>query len=351
MLKILFVVLLAMVLASGQALADEVQKVGTTSVQTLKVPMSVRAIGMGNAYCAAADDIQSVFWNPAGLIYLDRTAAIFTHINMPADIQLNSMAVAHSLGPNGVVGFHLLAMNTDDMPVRTITRPEGTNENFIAYDIVGGVSYARRLTDRFTFGFNLRIINSGLEEEKYTGLLADIGGLYQTALRSLRLGFSVQNFGQDIDYSGTYSDYKDQGRRDRESPQDNDYTAAPPPTIYRLGASGNLFALTGIEKPDNWDGVISFEMNHPNDNREKLNFGLELTFMDMISMRGGHKLSYKNTYGYDEERWTAGLGLKIPLPSGRNVRLDYAYQTFGKIAEAVDGFMASPHRFSLAIKF
>lgn len=352
MTRIIFVVLLAGYFVVGTAgFASEVQKVGTTSVQSLKISSSVRAIGMGDAYCAVADDIQSIFWNPAGLIHIEGTAAIFTHINMPADIQLNSMAVAKNFGRRGVIGLHVLSMTTDDMPVRTITRPQGTNENFIAYDIVGGVSYAQRLTDRFIYGFNLRVINTGLEDVKFTGILADFGTLYETALRSMKLGFSVQNFGPDIDYEGTYPDYLDRGRRARPALDNNDYTGAPPPTIYRIGLSANLFTMTGITAPPDWDGIMAVEMSHPNDNRERFNIGLELTYLDMISLRGGHKVRYKNVLGYDEERWSGGFGLKIPLPGETVFKLDYAYMGFGKISEATDDFMAAPHRFSLGINF
>ena len=346
-----FFVLLVLLFAAGSGLSREVQKVGTTSLSTLKISSSVRAIGMADAYCAAADDIQSAFWNPAGLIHLEGTAAYFSQINMPADIQFNTAAVARNLGRRGVIGLHLLTMNTGDMPVRTIFRPEGTGENFIAYDIIGGVSYAQRLTDRFIFGFNLRVLNTGLGDAKFTGVLADIGTIYETALRSMKIGFSVQNFGPDIDYDGTYNDYLDQGRRGREDPQENNYHSAPPPTIYRLGMSANLFTMIGIKAPSGWDGIISFEMSHPNDNRERINLGLEVGYMDMIFLRGGHKLRYKNQFGYDEERWAGGFGLKIPISNKRSVSLDYAYQGFGRIAEASDEFMSDPHRFSLAINF
>lgn len=344
-------ILLALLIVTGPGLSREVQKVGTSSLQSLKISSSVRAIGMADAYCAMADDIQSTFWNPAGLIYLKGTSAYFSQINMPADVQYNTAAVAKNFGQRGVIGVHLLAMSTDDMPVRTIYRPEGTGEYFVAYDIIGGVSYAMRLTDRFSFGFNFRVLNSGLADATTTSVLGDIGTIYQTNLRSLRIAFSVQNFGPDLKYSGSYFDYLDQGRRDREDPSEEDFNSAPPPTMYRLGLAANLFTMTGMEAPSGWDGFLSFEMSHPNDNRERLNLGVELSFLDMIFLRGGHKLRYKNQFGYDEERWACGFGLKVPLPGEVGINIDYAYQGMGLIAEAADGFMSSPHRFSLSVNF
>ena len=270
---------------------------------------------------------------------------------MPADVQFNTAAAAMNLGRKGVVGIHLLAMNTGDMKVRTLERPEGTGENFIAYDVIGGASWAQRLTDRFIFGVNLRFVASGIEDESYTGVLADMGTLYETNLRSLKLGFSIQNFGPDIKYSGSYLDYLDKGRRARNSAEPNNYNGAPPPTIYRIGLSANFFQLTGIKPLPDIDGTAAIEMSHPNDNRERLNVGLEIWYHRMLAVRGGYKIRIKNSFGYDEERFAGGLGLRVPLPGGQTVMFDYAYLGFGKLAEAADGFMESPHRFSLGVNF
>ncbi|MFC2150614.1 PorV/PorQ family protein [Calditrichota bacterium] len=345
-----FVVLLLILFTAGAATAGEVQKVGTTSMQTLRIASSVRAIGMGETYVSVADGIDAVFWNPAGLIHVEQNAAQFSQINMPAGIQFNTAAYVRNLGRTGVFGVHMLALSTDDMPVRTVAKPEGTGEYFMAYDFVPGVSWAQRLTDRFIFGSNLRLALSGIEDETYTGFLVDFGTLYETHLRSIKLGMSLQNFGPDVDYSGRYLDYQDQGRRARTVPETNDYTGAPPPTIYRIGLSANLFELTGVTAPDGLDGIIATEMSHPNDNRERINFGLELSYVEMIMLRAGYKLRYKNVYGYDEERWTAGFGLNIPV-SNMNFILDYAYNDFGRIAEASEDFIEKPHRFSLSFTF
>ncbi len=47
----------------GQTLS----KSGTTAAQFLKIGVGARAIGMGGAFAATADDITAMYWNPAGL--------------------------------------------------------------------------------------------------------------------------------------------------------------------------------------------------------------------------------------------------------------------------------------------
>jgi hypothetical protein len=338
-------------LSALTAQAREVQKVGSSSLTTLKISTSVRAIGMGDAYVATADEIGSIFWNPAGLIHIEKQSASFSRINMPAEVQFNTAAYVKNLGRMGVFGIHLLAMNTGDMAVRTIEHPEGTGENFVAYDVVGGVSWAQRLTDRFIFGANVRFVVSGLEDESYSGALADIGTLYETNLRTLKLGISVQNFGPDVKYSGEYYDFLDQGRRARAAPQTREFTSAPPPTIYRLGVSANCFELTGMTRPTDIDGIVSFEMSHPNDNRERLNLGMELWYREMLAFRAGYKIRIENSFGYDEQRAAIGFGLKTPITGTLTAVIDYAYMGMGAFSDAADGFGESPHRFSIGVNF
>jgi hypothetical protein len=339
-----------MLSAGGMTQASEVQKVGTTSMPVLRISTNVRSIGMGETSVAVVDDIQSIFWNPAGLIHLKGSSVYLSQINMPADIQFNTLAVAKNFG-NSSFGIHLLSMTTGDMKVTTISHPEGTGENFMCYDVVAGVSWAQRLTDRFTFGLNLRVANSGLDDAKYTGALADLGTLYETSLRTLKVGMAVQNFGPDVKYNGSFFDFRDQGRRNREDPSSNSYSSAPPPTIYRLGLSANFFEMTGIPKHSDFDGLMALEMSHPNDNRERINFGVEFTYLKSLALRAGYKLRYKNVLGYDEERWTGGFGIMLPLPGDVDFIFDYAYMDFGLVADATDSFSGTPHRFSIILNF
>src|SRR5438552_666177 len=52
---------------------------GTTTGELLKVPLSARAIGMGEAYTAAADDSSALAWNPAGRRVIGGGGVGFAH--------------------------------------------------------------------------------------------------------------------------------------------------------------------------------------------------------------------------------------------------------------------------------
>ncbi|MBI3565917.1 MAG: type IX secretion system membrane protein PorP/SprF [Elusimicrobia bacterium] len=76
------------------------------------VGVSARATGLGTAYTAVADDVYSVYYNPAGLATLDRRefgtsyTRLLTGLSDGSNIQNSFLAYAHPLaeGRNGTVG-------------------------------------------------------------------------------------------------------------------------------------------------------------------------------------------------------------------------------------------------------
>ncbi len=321
------------------------EKIGTTSIQVLKIPVGVRGVGMGNAQVSACTDASSVFWNPAGLVYLDRPEgehyeAVLGQINMPADIQLNTFVVARKFGGVSAASLHIINLYTGDMKVRTWDKPEGTGENFNAYDFIIGGSYARRLTDRFSLGGNVRYLRSGLENSTYNGVSIDLGTLYRTGVRSLTLGMAIQNLGPNVTYSGSYLDYRNESKA--EGLLEQNYEDAALPTMFRLGVSANIFEMLEVDPGEKHEATLAIEMNHPNDNRERLNIGGEYVWDKILALRLGGK------FAYDTESFSAGLGLKIPVSGDYRITFDYAYSDYGDITAAVgDDLMMQPHRLAL----
>ena len=68
--------LLAGTLLSSQSYASGP---GTTTGELLKIPVGTRAIGMGEAYTALADDSSALYWNPAGMSLTNQKEVTFEH--------------------------------------------------------------------------------------------------------------------------------------------------------------------------------------------------------------------------------------------------------------------------------
>src|SRR6266480_3118053 len=67
---------------------------GTTTGALLKIPVSARAIGMGEAYTAAADDSAALAWNPAGLSFMQQKEAAFMHSSLIESVHYEHLAFA-----------------------------------------------------------------------------------------------------------------------------------------------------------------------------------------------------------------------------------------------------------------
>jgi hypothetical protein len=341
-------VALAMLIVAAPAPAME--KIGTTSMQVLKIAQGVRGIGMGNALTASATDAEAIWYNPGALTELHGQQLLLAQINMPADVHLNSVALARQWGDYTAVSLHAINLFTNDMKVRTWERPQGTGEYFNAWDLALGVGAARKLTDRFSLGANIRYLHSRLEDETYDGVAVDLGTLYKTGLRSMRLGMAIQNLGPNVKYSGSFLDYRNRVQNGGELISHN-YEGASLPTMFRLGVAFDIYELFGIKKHPDYNAQLAVEMNHPSDNRERLNIGAEGAYRNQLFLRLGGKIAY------DEESVAAGFGLLIPVFDGYRVKFDYAYSYWGKLTKAVsemdgaDQLKGQPHRLSIGLEW
>ncbi|HPT47104.1 MAG TPA: UPF0164 family protein, partial [Candidatus Rifleibacterium sp.] len=55
----------------------------------LKMGVGARALGMGSAFTAVADDSTASFWNPAGLARLEKSEGSFMHADLTMDREYN----------------------------------------------------------------------------------------------------------------------------------------------------------------------------------------------------------------------------------------------------------------------
>lgn len=288
-------------------------KVGTTGAQFLELEVSSRAMGMGGAFTAVANDISAVYYNPAGLTSLYGREAAFTYIAMPADVGYGFGAIGlplESIG--GFLGFSAYALSSGPIVERTYERGEyeGTGRTFAYNDFALGVSYGRYLTDRFSVGFTVKFVRESTHDYSTNGWSADVGTMYDTGFRGFKIGMVITNFGPDLKFI------------------QNSY---PLPINFKFGGSINVI--------DGVDNVLTFsaEGSHPSDNLEKYNSGLEYTYRNMFSLRVGGR------FNYDIGGFTAGGGLKVPLGEDREIRVDYAYQDYGILTEV--------HRFTVSMAF
>ena len=101
-------------------------KVGAAGVQFLKIGVGARANGMAGAYGAMADDLSSIYWNPAGLADVKAIAAEFSYTEWFAGLTHTFAALSMPLGKNFTTAISVISFNSNRIPITTVEHPEGT---------------------------------------------------------------------------------------------------------------------------------------------------------------------------------------------------------------------------------
>jgi len=318
-------------LAQGQA------KVGTAGLQFLKVGVCARAVGMGEAFTAVANDASALFYNPAGLIQMTYPEAGFSYIDYPAGLKfVNLGGIWPTPQINGVIGLQATSLYTDDMVETTPERPYGTGRTFNASDISLGLTYCQRLTQNFSVGASVKYLNERLADVSANGWAVDVGTFYATGWRRINIGMVIQNFGPDMKFV---------------------QTPFPLPINFKFGASMVVWE-SGM-----YNLLVAGEFIHPNDNLEVYVLGAELEVGKLIAFRMGKRMNAWQRDTWDEyqedpqkdpfvefpvlnehgniclDGFSMGLGLRL---SEAGVTCDYAWSGLGTLGPV--------HRFTIGYK-
>ncbi len=314
----------------AQNTGSGVSKVGTTAGTFLEISIGAIATGMGGAYVSRANDATALYWNPAGIANFNGYEADIVHTEWLADTKLDFAAFVLPLGDFGTLGFSYTALTMPDMKVRTVDQPEGTGEYFSAGDLAFGISYSRKLFDRFSIGFTGKYIQEKIWHMSSVAFALDIGTVFRTDLfGGMVIGASISNFGTPMKLQGidtrTYSsvDPSQLGTND-QIPYSIDLDSWSLPLLFRIGVSTNAIN-TGDYR---W--IVAVDALHPSDNYESLNVGTELAYKELLFIRGG----YQSLFLKDGEGGLSfGVGLKFKMLFSDNIiRIDYSYRNFGRLA-------------------
>ncbi len=323
---ILLTVLGAMVVAGlATASAQNLTKTGTTAAPFLKIGVGSRAIGMGGAFTATADDITAIYWNPGGLAKLYSSEATFNHVRWLADVNLDFAAFATHIPEFGTLGAFVSVESMDEMEVRTTAQPEGTGERFTAGAMAIGISYARDLTDQFSIGFNAKYLNEHLWNMSASGVAIDIGTIYRIPiLNEFRLAASISNFGTKMKLEGRDNLKIAQvgGGEGNLINTDIQLDAFELPLLFRVGVAAD------VVKDGEHRVTAAVDAVHPNDNTEYLNTGMEYAWNEIVFVRGGWKSLFERE---TEQHFTAGVGLHYRIVGDFKFMVDYAYQDWGRL--------------------
>ena len=174
---------------------------------------------MGQAYTGVADDVDAIYWNPAGLARIAHPELEGMHMQYFQSIGYEYAAFAYPTETLGTWGMAVTNLHTSDIQARTedTDTPNGT---FSAIDSAYYMSYAYPLTAKLSLGANAKFVRQSINDVNANAYAADGGVMYETGWNDVRLGASIQNVGTHVKF---------------------DQEADPLPLTYRFGASAPLF--------------------------------------------------------------------------------------------------------------
>ena len=330
-----YMILILSVQLSGQT------KVGSTAGAFLTLGVGPRAISMGGAFIATANDASALFWNPAGVSRVGGSGAMFAHTAWFADIKYDWTGAFVDLGGAGTVGLSINYLNYGEIEVTTNKAQEGTGEMFSPNDMAVGLTYAYNITDRFSIGGTIKYVRETIWNSSADALAIDVGTLFLSDFAGVRIGAAITNFGTDMQMSGKDLDVLHDINIGENGNNEQILAALktdefPIPLTFKIGIAMDVFSneLTRLS--------IGADAVHPNDNAESLNLGGEFMFKEMLFLRAGYKSLFLDRTA---EGLTLGFGVNYSFNPALGLQVDYAYQ------KLKNSLLDDTQHFSIGIKF
>ncbi len=276
---------------------------GTSGADFLELGVGSRPLGMGEAFTAATDDINSIYYNPAGLGTLKFPMLQVMHQELILDSRFENVSASFPL-----LGGHMGLSNS------VFWVPP-----FDKIDIDGnktGTVYFYNMSNVMSYGYSLGFMEVGgsfkyiyqrIDTLQLHSVAFDTGIMkrlymfspFDSPVRNFSLGMSIQNMGTRA--------------------KDDDL-----PRLLRLGASYkpthwlmfNVDALENmIDSSDLYDFTSGFDESF------RLNTGVEFNYLDILSFRGGYRFN-------DAGGYSLGLGFNYVIKNVSFV-IDSSYTDTG----------------------
>jgi hypothetical protein len=319
----------------------------TTNAQTvfgkyagefMAIGVGSRPLGMGGAFVGIADDVTAGYYNPAGLANLNYPQISLMHSEQFGDlVNYDYGAVGIPFGTDMSFGLSIMRLGVDGIPDTRNALIDGqTGElindinniyarldysritEFSNQDWAFYLTFAKRQSENFYWGANIKIIRRDIAEFSATGIGFDLGAFY-VPLENLTIGANLQ------DITTTLIAW-DTGRNELVSP------------TLKLGSAYKITGFLGGYIMPVLDLDIRFENRRfaSQFNLGPVSFdvraGLEVDISDLVYIRGGYS---------DVKQFTVGAGVKLP-----KLNIDYS---FARFAESEIDRLPDSHRISLIL--
>lgn len=284
----------------------------------LRLDMSPRAAALGGSYVASNDDPNVIFYNPAGINFLENRPASFSFVKHLVDINSASLTYSQEFDEIGRFGIGVQYINYG-----TFTEADASGNElgeFGANEFALLVGYGNELDENFYYGANVKFIYSGIADYSATGVALDLGLHYALPDDDWNFGLSFLNIGTQL---SSYFDSKE------ELPLDIRFglTKQLAHTPFKFYASLNR---------------LNEDYENFGDRFKQVTVGAEIKFSSPLRIRIGYENEKRKEYKVGSSSGLAGFNLGLGFKVS-DYTIDYAFSSMGSIGAL--------HRFGVSTTF
>lgn len=309
--KLLIIILIA-ILATTPS-------IGQTTFDPMSIGVGARALGMGKAYVAVAENCDAIFTNPAGLGETDSFKFTSMSGKILEEVNYTLLGSVYPLGEKSAIGIGFVSSAVGNIELYDsagVLSGRSSFENNLLF-----ASYGKKLSEKISLGINLKYYyqkGSANSSGDGSGLNIDIGFL-QRDLGWLSLGI----VGQNILTSGKIN----YGNGEKQSLPS---TLKVGTNMYILGQKFQAARIAPIDVRVMLDADLGLQSSEPN----STHIGVEISPSTNLTLRAGIDQDPKP--GGAQNNFTSGVSLKYA-----GLGFHYAYHPYGEAADITHFFSIS----------
>jgi hypothetical protein len=218
--SLVFFILGLPVLVDAQTTQSDGKRSNTiqTAAPFLLITPDARSGAMGDVGVAISPDANSLHWNPAKLVFLDKPTGLSASYtpwlrNLVPDVDLGYLTMYHRLDSRNTIGGALRYFSYGSIQLTDNSQNDIGVYSPNEFSIEG--TYSRKFGDNFSLGTAIRYIRSSLSNGQFNGqdiqpataLAADASAYYKTGTvllgrdAEIAFGLNISNVGSKMSYS------------------------------------------------------------------------------------------------------------------------------------------------------
>ena len=326
--KFVFICLLSLISITLFAQTEGDERTGQAGAFELLINPWAQSSGMAGANTASSRGLESSFLNVAGLTGIEGTELIIANASWFADISINAFGFGQKIGDTGVMSLAIMSLDFGDIERTTYQNPDGGIGSFSPQFMNIALSYAKKFTYNMSAGLTMKMISQSAAELSANGVALDAGVHYETGRRGeAKFGITLKNIGPRMEFNGDGDDITVNGLNGYDMTMEIRSASFELPSLLNIGGSYDFYLMNDVLRITCSETFVSNSFS-----KDQFLTGLEISWKEMVTLRGGYGYESGILDEYDNGRTTAftgvsaGFSVELPLSDDTNFGLDYSYR-------------------------